>query len=147
LRVWQIADDMTARQKRPPRRGEVIEAAVREGISYGTASTQYNHWRREQDKLGDSEQTGLSEAAVSAPLNLALQVGSDGRVLIPAEFRRQMKIDDSGRLTARVVDGELRLISPTVALDHLHRLFAPLRGGPSLADELIAERRAEADRE
>jgi len=88
--------------------------------------------------------------ARSKPLSsdpVPLQIGMDGRVLIPVELRRQMKIDDSGRLTARIVDGELRLISPTVALDHLDRLFAPLRGGPSLADELIAERHAEAERE
>ena len=76
-----------------------------------------------------------------------LQIGNDGRVLIPVELRRQMKIDDSGRLTARIVDGELRLITPTVALEHLDRLFAPLRGGPSIVDEFIAERRAEAERE
>jgi len=68
-------------------------------------------------------------------------------VLIPAELRRQMKIDESGRLTASVVDGELRLISPAVALSQLERLFAPLRGGPSVVDELLAERRAEVARE
>ena len=77
-----------------------------------------------------------------------LQIGNDGRVLIPAELRRQMKIDDSGRLTARIVDGELRLISPSVAIEQFHRYIQDqgLAGG-SIVDEFIAERRAEAARE
>ena len=81
------------------------------------------------------------------PLQVALYIGADGRVLIPVELRRQMKLDDSGRITARIVDGELRMISPTVALEQLQHLFAPLRGGSSVVDELLAERRAEAERE
>jgi len=76
-----------------------------------------------------------------------LQIGADGRVLIPIDLRRQMKIDDSGRLTARIVDGELRLITPTIALEHLQRMFRQPPGAPSIVDELIAERRAEAERE
>ncbi len=76
-----------------------------------------------------------------------LQIGNDGRVLIPVELRRQMKIDDSGRLTARIVDGELRILTPTVALEHLQRLFQQPPGAPSIVDEFIAERRAEAARE
>ena len=77
-----------------------------------------------------------------------LQIGVDGRVLIPVDLRRQMKIDDSGRLTARIVDGELRLISPSIALEQFHRYIQSqgLTGG-SIVDELIAERRAEAARE
>lgn len=90
---------------------------------------------------------GFEEAAV-APFSVALQIGADGRVLIPVELRRQMKIDGSGRLTARVVDGELRLISPSAALDQFHRYIrAHDLGQGSVVDELIAERRAEAERE
>ena len=76
-----------------------------------------------------------------------LQIGTDGRVLIPVDLRRQMKIDDSGRLTARIVDGELRLITPTIALERLQEMFRQPPGAPSVVDELIAERRAEAERE
>ncbi len=76
-----------------------------------------------------------------------LQIGADGRVLIPVDLRRQMKIDDSGRLTARIVDGELRLITPAVALEHLQNMFRMPPGTPSVVDEFIAERRAEAERE
>jgi len=76
-----------------------------------------------------------------------LQIGNDGRVLIPVELRRQMRIDDSGRLTAHIVDGELRVMTPTVALEHLQRMFRQPEGAPSIVDEFIAERRAEAERE
>jgi bifunctional DNA-binding transcriptional regulator/antitoxin component of YhaV-PrlF toxin-antitoxin module len=95
----------------------------------------------------DASPAGFDEAPV-APLQVALQIGADGRVLIPAELRRQMKIDASGRLTARIVDGELRLISPLAALDQLWSYVRENdKGSGSAVDELIAERRAEAARE
>ncbi len=150
LRIWEIADELTAALGRQASRADVLERANKEGIHPGTAGKQYNDWRlsyqnRRESPVEGSEK-GMSEAP-AAPFSLPLQIGTDGRVLIPLELRRQMKIDETGRLTASVVDGELRLISPAVALDQLDRLFAPLRGGPSLVDELLAERRAEAERE
>lgn len=71
-----------------------------------------------------------------------------GRIVIPAAMRSAMLVDESGRLTARVVDGELRVLAPKAALFKLRRMArenAP--GGVSVVDELIAERRAEARRE
>lgn len=97
-------------------------------------------------RVRDIANEGVNEAPV-ASLHTFLQIGADGRVLIPAEMRRQMKIDNGGRLTAKVIDGELRLISPAAALENLQNLFAPLRGAPSVVDELLAQRRAEAARE
>jgi bifunctional DNA-binding transcriptional regulator/antitoxin component of YhaV-PrlF toxin-antitoxin module len=95
----------------------------------------------------DPQASGVDEAP-AAPFHLQLQIGSDGRVLIPAELRRQMKIDASSRLTARIIDGELRLISPIAALDQLWRYVRENdKGTGSAVDELIAERRAEAARE
>ena len=77
-----------------------------------------------------------------------LRVASNGRLVIPAEMRAAMLMDDSGHLTARVVQGELRMLAPRAAV---RRLQAMLRdtvpAGVSLADELIAERRAEAQHE
>ena len=77
-----------------------------------------------------------------------LRVAEDGRVVIPAEMRSAMLIDESGHLTARVVEGELRVLTPKAAIFRLRRMVrdkAP--AGVSLVDELIAERRAEARRE
>ena len=142
LRIWEIADELTALKGRQASRADVLERASKEGIHPGTAGKQYNDWRLSYEtREGKAE--GVDEAP-TAPFSLSLQIGADGRVLIPVELRRQMKIDETGRLTASVVDGELRLISPAIALSQLERLFAPLRGGASIVDELLAERRAEA---
>lgn len=77
-----------------------------------------------------------------------LHVAEDGRLVIPAEMRSAMLIDANGCLTARVVEGELRVLAPKAALLKLRRLMrekAP--EDVSVVDELIAERRAEARRE
>lgn len=103
--------------------------------------------RKKTEPAFDGDPSGFNEAT-AFPLSVALQIGADGRVLIPAELRRQMKIDASGRLTARMVDGELRLISPMAALDQFHRYIAEHDiGTGSVVDELIADRRVEAERE
>lgn len=77
-----------------------------------------------------------------------LRVGDDGRFVIPAEMRAAMAIDESGQLTARVVDGELRVLSPLAAILKMRRMVRKKAAeGVSPVDELIAERRAEARRE
>jgi hypothetical protein len=68
-------------------------------------------------------------------------------VIIPAAARAAMRLAGNGVVTARLENGELRLISPAVALARLQNLVRQHAGGRSLVDELIAERRAEAERE
>lgn len=144
-RVWDIGDEITAQSGRKASRGEVIERAVREGIHGGTASKQYNDWRLDYEKRRAA--SGFDEAPV-LPLHISLTVQPDGRVLLPAELRRAMKLGEDGRLTAHLVDGELRLISPAVAIEKLQAYArANDKGTGSAVDELIAERRAEAARE
>ncbi len=56
-----------------------------------------------------------------------------------------MLVDETGMLTARVVEGELRILTPGAALASLQKMVSEARSeGVSMADELIAERRAEA---
>lgn len=77
-----------------------------------------------------------------------LRIDQDGRLVIPADMRAAMLVDKTGILTARVVDGELRLLAPKAAVAHLQRMVREARPeGVSMADELIAERRAEERRE
>ena len=45
-----------------------------------------------------------------------LKVGPDGRLLIPLDMRKAIALGDDGRVTARVEAGELRLVTPTVAV-------------------------------
>ena len=77
-----------------------------------------------------------------------LRVAQNGRVVIPAEMRSAMLIDATGHVTARVVEGELRILSPKSALLKAQKMVREKTSGiTSLADELIAERRAEAQHE
>ena len=45
-RVWDIADEITAKTQRPALRQEVLNAVKKEGINQNTASTQYSRWAR-----------------------------------------------------------------------------------------------------
>jgi len=140
-RVWEIADALTARTGRQARRSDVIEHAASEGIHQGTASKQFNDWRLAYE---ENARTGFSEAP-AAPFHTSLTIGSDGRVLIPAELRRAMKLGADGRVNVELVDGELRLFSPAVALEKLQRyVLGNDQGHGSAVDDLIAQRRAEA---
>ena len=71
-----------------------------------------------------------------------------GRLILPAEVRREMALKDGDTVILELDDGELTVISPRVALGKFReelRRYVP--EGVSLADELVAERRAEAARE
>lgn len=43
--VWAIADDLSAKLKRPATRAEVMEKAVEAQINEATVATQYQRWR------------------------------------------------------------------------------------------------------
>ena len=77
-----------------------------------------------------------------------IRILADGRIVIPAKMRQAMLIEEGGYLTARVVAGELRLLTPKAAVFKLQkRMREKVPQGVSLVDDLIAERRAEARRE
>ena len=89
----------------------------------------------------------LDGADAAKPLNRErrrLKLGPDGRVLIPADWRQAMELEDNDTLVAHLEDGELRLHGPSVGLSKAQailRRFVP--EGVSLADELIEDRRRE----
>lgn len=76
-----------------------------------------------------------------------LKVAPDGRFVIPAAARAAMDIDEDGTVTAYLQDGELRLLSRRTAIRQV-QAFVKLhrKGEGSVVDELIAERRAAAER-
>ena len=77
-----------------------------------------------------------------------LKIGENGRISIPAAFRRELGVRPGDELIARVEDGELRITSPKLALERARRIIGRyLKDGDDLADSLIADRRAEAARE
>ena len=100
-----------------------------------------------------SEAQGFSEgqtkyqAAPELPQRWILKVAPDGRFVIPAAARAAMDIAEDGTVTAYLHEGELRLISPRTAIRQV-QAFVKLhdKGEGSVVDELIAERRAAAER-
>jgi AbrB family looped-hinge helix DNA binding protein len=79
-----------------------------------------------------------------------LRIDTAGRVVIPAEMRSAMLAKPGDTLTARVVDGELRVVSREWVMrriDEEAERFKKANPGVSLVDELIADRRDEARRD
>jgi bifunctional DNA-binding transcriptional regulator/antitoxin component of YhaV-PrlF toxin-antitoxin module len=68
-------------------------------------------------------------------------------MVIPVELRRELGIEPGEQLVAHAEDGRLVLERRDAVLGRLQALFAHLPADLSLADELIADRRAEARRE
>jgi AbrB family looped-hinge helix DNA binding protein len=82
-------------------------------------------------------------SSVSHKDRYVVRVGDRGRLVLPAALRRHLDVEAGDELLALVEDDDaVRLVSRAAAI-RLARgsLHAP---GRSLADELIAERRAEA---
>lgn len=144
-RVWDIADLVSRETGRKATRQEVVERVVASGGNEGTASTQYHEWQKAYDQAA----AGFAEQPPARSSDRqAVQIGSDGRLLVPLDLRRLMMIGDDGKLTAQVIDGELRIISPACAVKRMQELArAQDTGTGSVVDELIAERRLEAGRE
>lgn len=79
---------------------------------------------------------------------LELVLAPDGRVVIPAAVREAMGLKDGGKLFGRLDDGELRLFTPETGARKLKAILRRYATeGVSLSEELIRERRAEAERE
>ena len=78
----------------------------------------------------------------------ATKVDRHGRVVIPAEYRRALGLREGDAVVIQLDDGALRILTRAQAIRRAQEILAPyLAGKGSLADELIAERRAEAARE
>jgi bifunctional DNA-binding transcriptional regulator/antitoxin component of YhaV-PrlF toxin-antitoxin module len=79
---------------------------------------------------------------------LRLALGPGGRLVIPAALRAAMEVEEGDAILAWVEEGELHLLSPRVGARQAQALLKGLiPKGVSLAEELIAERRREAEAE
>ena len=76
-----------------------------------------------------------------------VQLGPQGRVVIPAPLRRSLGFEIGDNLIVRQEDGRLILEKAETIKQRLKSRFAQLPSSTSLADELLAERREAALRE
>lgn len=117
------------------------------------------------DRIRALDAQGMSRADIARELGISYQhvyntlkhephrtetltVGPDGRIVIPVRYRRALQIEPGDEVRVTLENGELRVIGRKAAIEQaqaLVRKFVP--EGTSLADELIAERRAEAAKE
>jgi AbrB family looped-hinge helix DNA binding protein len=79
---------------------------------------------------------------------IATKIAEGGKLVIPAELRRELGLKIGEEVIVRVEDGELRILSRDEAVRRAQEsVRRHLKGSRSLVDELIAERRAEAERD
>lgn len=76
---------------------------------------------------------------------LTVRFGPDGRVLVPVELRRALGVTPGEPLVARVIERQLVIERRADALRRVQGRFATIPEGVSLADELIEDRRRDAD--
>jgi AbrB family looped-hinge helix DNA binding protein len=77
-----------------------------------------------------------------------LRLGENGRISLPAAYRRQLGFRPGDELIVRLEDGAISVTSPKLAIERARRILSRyIKTKESLADSLIADRRAEAARE
>ena len=77
-----------------------------------------------------------------------LRINENGRVVIPASFRKALGINPGDEVILRIEDDELRITTMKRRIERAQRLVGKyVKPGVSLVDELIAERREAAENE
>lgn len=112
----------------------------------------YQHVRKvlvdeENRRAKQAKQRHESMQPVSS-LTTRVKLGPDGRVVIPAAFREALQVKEGDVLVASLEAGELHLLTIPAAIRRAReivRKYVP--DDVSLADELIADRRREAEEE
>jgi AbrB family looped-hinge helix DNA binding protein len=79
---------------------------------------------------------------------MAVHVSAGGRIVIPSQFRRVLGIEVGDEVLIGLDEGGIRISTRKQQLRRAQELVAShVSTERSLADELIAERRDEADRD
>ncbi|MEZ5810935.1 MAG: AbrB/MazE/SpoVT family DNA-binding domain-containing protein [Rhizobiaceae bacterium] len=97
------------------------------------------------DKDGSRGRVTPARTRNTETITEKITIGAAGRIVIPAEIRDRLGVKEGDELTLQFRDGQLVVHSRKTALAKaraLVRKYVP--EDQSLADELIAERRAEA---
>ncbi len=76
-----------------------------------------------------------------------IQIGPQGRLVVPSALRRELGLHPGDRLLVRVKDGALILELRQAVERRVKECFRQVDPNVSLADTLIQDRRADAARE
>ena len=81
-------------------------------------------------------------------LKTRMRVNENGRVVIPASFRKRLGIRVGDEVVLQIQDDELRITTLKRNIERAQRIVRKhVKRGTSLVDELIAERRVAARHE
>ena len=90
----------------------------------------------------------VTTTKAKTPLKARTRIGAGGRIVIPAEIRRELGMEEGEPVVMRVEEGELRIWTIDEAIRRVQERAKPyIIPGRLMSDELIAERRAEVARE
>ena len=79
---------------------------------------------------------------------IRMRVNENGRVVLPAAFRKALDIKPGDEVVGHLEGDELRITTLERRIEHAQRRIRRyVKPGTTLADELIAERREAAKRE
>lgn len=104
--------------------------------------------RGKKPATGLSESSAKWQSATHTTERVDLQLGPGGRIVIPAAFRKAMQVKEGDRLMARVVDGELQVLTPTMGVRKAQRMVREsIPADVDLVGSLFEERRREYEQE
>jgi AbrB family looped-hinge helix DNA binding protein len=149
----QTRNDMTKIAKGLPSKAEKIRRL--RSADYPLADIarflkiRYQHVRNVVIRAEEKEaRQAMAETPAKPPAQVLAQVGPEGRIVIPAAYRRLLGIESGGHVIMLLEEGEIRLIGRDGAIARAQALVAPyLEDESTSTDAFLAERRREAQRE
>jgi AbrB family looped-hinge helix DNA binding protein len=105
----------------------------------------YQHVRNVLEQETKKAPPSVASSASAPVPQIAMRLGPEGRIVIPAEYRRALNINEGDEVVVNLEGDSLRLISRETAIKRVQAELAQLiPASVSLVDDLIAERRREA---
>lgn len=80
-------------------------------------------------------------------MHWVVQLSERGRLVLPADLRRTLGLEEGDRFVLKLEDGSVRLVPARTIAKSFQGMFRERYDMRSLADELLAERREEASQD
>jgi AbrB family looped-hinge helix DNA binding protein len=78
---------------------------------------------------------------------VSLRIGKNGRIVIPANFREALSLSENDPVVATLEGKRIILETEAALLERLYQMVGTVSEGELVSEELIRERREEAQRE